>query len=84
MPISNDLADSGQLRNFALTTNPQLGDVVVGGGTTDNGLRHGGHGGIYILSDVVVSANDTQGVRTGSFAADTTPSSGFRYFTYKP
>lgn len=57
-----------------------MGDVLIGKGV--GGV--GGHGGIYINSDVVISANQDHGVRTGSFASDTTPNGGFRYFTYKP
>mgnify|MGYP002651251144 CR=1 FL=1 len=79
VPVANAIADNG-LANFSATSSPTMGDVVIGKGVGGAG----GHGGIYINSDVVISANQTHGVRTGSFASDTTPNGGFRYFTYKP
>ena len=82
VPVANAIIDNG-LTNFAEVSNPSLGDITVGAGTIVNNVQVGGHAGIYIFSDVVISANGENGVRTGSFGSGS-PSPGFKYFTYKP
>ncbi len=75
--------------NFEAHSSPQLGDIAAGHGTL---LQRGwfsdtyrqGHAAIVFYGEVVVSANETYGVRVGRFSPTSVPSSGFTYLRYKP
>ena len=86
-PVANDLVTSGAA-NFVAVANPQLGDIAAGRGTANVGRVYNtyntGHAGLFILGDVVISANQDHGVRVGSFSPTSSANTGFQYRRYKP
>lgn len=84
VPVANDLASTGMV-NFGTVTNPQLGDVAAGHGTSSGLFSYNqGHAGIVVAGEVVISANPTHGVRVGRFSPTSDSNAGFQYLRYKP